>query len=117
MTNNIEYRFDIAMMDIYHRARNEARYVATRFLQMLHEHRGLETARLLLHSSTVSEGYTALWERGRLDLTVEALILQPDRRGFIGSLHRRRRRLQRGLGRCAGDLPGRSNHLASCSYP
>jgi len=22
----------------------------------------------------VSEGYTALWERGRLDLTVEALI-------------------------------------------
>ena len=78
MTNNIEHRFDIAMMDIYHRARNEARYTATRFLQMLHEYRGLETARRLLHSSTVSEGYTALWERGRLDLTVEALILQPE---------------------------------------
>jgi hypothetical protein len=31
----------------------------------------------LLHSITVSEGYTALWERGRLDLTVEALILEP----------------------------------------
>ena len=78
MTNNIEHRFDIAMMGIYHLARNEARYTATRFLQMLHEHRGLETARRLLHSSTVSEGYTALWERGRLDLTVEALILQPE---------------------------------------
>jgi len=78
MTNDIEHRFDIAMMNIYHRARNEAKYTATRFLQMLHEHRGLETARILLHSATVSEGYTALWERGRLDLTVEALILQPE---------------------------------------
>jgi hypothetical protein len=34
----------------------------------------LETARILLHSTNVSEGYTALWERGRLDLTVEAVI-------------------------------------------
>ena len=38
---------------------------------MLHEHRGLETARILLHASSVSEGYVALWERKRLDLTVE----------------------------------------------
>jgi hypothetical protein len=41
---------------------------------MLTEHRGLETARILLHADKVSDGYTALWERGRLDLTVEALI-------------------------------------------
>jgi hypothetical protein len=41
---------------------------------MLDEYRGLETARILLHSAGVSEGYTALWERGRLDLTVEAVI-------------------------------------------
>jgi hypothetical protein len=42
---------------------------------MLHEHRGLETARILLRASKVSEGYVALWERKRLDLTVEAVIL------------------------------------------
>ncbi len=77
MSNDTEYRFDMAMMNVYHRARTEAKYKATRFLQMLNEHRGIETARILLHSSTVSEGYTALWERRRLDLTVEALILQP----------------------------------------
>jgi len=41
---------------------------------MLHEHCGLETARILLNSANVSEGYTALWERGRLDLAVEAVI-------------------------------------------
>lgn len=66
--------FDEEMFRIYERARSEAKYTATRFLHMLYEHRGLETARILLHSQTVSEGYTALWERGRLDLTVEAVI-------------------------------------------
>ena len=66
--------FDMEMMGIYHRARDEADYNATRFLNMLHEHRGLQTARILLHASNVSDGYTALSERGRLDLTVEAVI-------------------------------------------
>jgi hypothetical protein len=65
------------MMGIYHCAREEAKYKATGFHQMLCDHGGLETAQLLLHSSHVSEGYTALWERKRLDLTVEALILNP----------------------------------------
>lgn len=67
-------QFDEEMLGIYERALSEAHYKATRFLTMLHEHRGLETARLLIHSSTVSEGYTALWERKRLDLTVEAVV-------------------------------------------
>jgi hypothetical protein len=66
--------FDQEMLRIYQRALSEAHYKATRFLTMLHEHRGLETARLLNHSPTASEGYTALWERKRLDLTVEAVI-------------------------------------------
>jgi len=72
----IEKEFDIAMMDIYHRAKYEAGYNATRYLQMLQEHRGLGTAKILLHTPYVSDGFTALWERGRLDLTVEALILK-----------------------------------------
>ena len=74
MSATLEERFDAAMMEIYRRAKAEVRYNATRYFQMLTEHRGVETARILLHSDTVSDGYTALWERGRLDLTVEALI-------------------------------------------
>ena len=74
MNIQLEKQFDDAMMDIYKKANSEANYTASRFLQMLTEHRGLETARLLLHSTNVSEGYTALWEKKRLDLTVEALI-------------------------------------------
>jgi hypothetical protein len=67
--------FDEEMLGIYQRALSEAGYNATRFLQMLHEHRGLLTAEILLHSSNVSEGYVALWQRGRLDITVEAVIV------------------------------------------
>ena len=72
--SELKDQFDAAMMDVYRRAKSEANYNATRYLQMLIEHRGRETARMLLHADTVSEGFTALWERGRLDLTVEALI-------------------------------------------
>ena len=74
MTPTVEQRFDAAMMSIYHRAKSEVGYNATRYLQMLLARRGLETAKLLLGSKAVSEGYTALWELGRLDLTVEAMI-------------------------------------------
>lgn len=70
-----EQQFDADMMDIYRRALTEVRYNATRYHQMLIEHGGLETARMLINTNAVSEGYTALWERGRLDLTVEALVL------------------------------------------
>ena len=72
--SDLEDRFDAAMMDVYRRAKSEANYNATRYLQMLIEHRGRVTARILLHPDTFSEGYTALWRRGRLDLTVEAFI-------------------------------------------
>lgn len=62
------------MLNVYLRALNEANYKASRFMQMLTDHGGLGTAQRLLHSASVSEGYGALWERGRLDLSVEAVI-------------------------------------------
>ena len=83
MSEEIEVRFDDAMMAVYQRARDECHYNATRFLRMLHEHRGLGTARILLRASRVSEGYVALWERKRLDLTVEFLILTDEWRSLF----------------------------------
>jgi hypothetical protein len=65
--------FDEEMLRIYQRADSEAGYKAVRFFAMLSEHR-VETAKRLIHSATVSDGYTALWQRKRLDLTVEAVI-------------------------------------------
>ena len=69
--------FHRAMVGVYERARDEAGYNATRFIQMVAERGGLETARQLLHVSTVSDGFTALWEKGRLDLAMEFQVLQP----------------------------------------
>lgn len=77
MPTELELEFNEAMMRIYIRAKKEADYQATRFFRMLSDHGGLETARILINSAQPSEGYTALWERGRLDLTVEALVLDP----------------------------------------
>jgi hypothetical protein len=97
MASDLEARFDEAMMRFYRRAKTEVGYNATRYLQMLHDHRGLETARLLVLADQPSEGYTALWERGRLDLPVEALVLQPEWQPLFAQEHhlleRARRRL------------------------
>lgn len=71
----VERAFHARMLQIYVAAKEEAGYNATRFLAMVNEYGGLEAAKMLLHATTVSDGYTALWERGRLDLTVEAVIL------------------------------------------
>jgi hypothetical protein len=70
-------RFHAAMVSIYERARDETGYVATRFLQMLAEHGGVETARRLISSDTPSDGFTTLWEKRRLDLTVETHVIDP----------------------------------------
>jgi len=75
----LEIDFHEMMLDIYRCAKSEAKYNAQRFLQMVIDHGGVEAARMLIHAGTVSDGYTALWERGRLDLTVEAMITSSEK--------------------------------------
>ena len=79
MPTRLEEEFHSAMEDIYRRAREEAGYNATVFLRMVAEHGGLETARRLINAPTVSDGYTALWEKRRLNLTVEAKVIETPR--------------------------------------
>ncbi|WP_200941527.1 DUF262 domain-containing protein [Cellulomonas sp. Leaf395] len=88
--------FDMAMRDVYVKAKKEAGYNATYFFEMLHQHGGLETARRLLASGGVSVGFTSLWERQRLDLTVESVVLQPEFQALFSDdeLDTARRRLQ-----------------------
>ena len=71
------------MRNVYTRALREAGYNATVYLRMLTEHGPLDTARRLLSSPTISAGFTALWEKGRLDLTVEAIVLRSEFRQFF----------------------------------
>jgi len=73
--DEIEQEFSELMAAVYLQARTEAKYNATIFARMLAERGALETARYLLREPQVSSGFVALWERGRLDLTVEAQVL------------------------------------------
>ena len=66
------------MVRIYDTAKRDLSYNATRFIQMVSEHGGLEAARQLLRAPGVSDGFTTLWEHRRLDLSVEAHVLRPE---------------------------------------
>ncbi|OHV68237.1 hypothetical protein BCD48_03425 [Pseudofrankia sp. BMG5.36] len=74
----LERAFHGDMVGIYRKAKSEAGYPATYFLRMVSDQGGVRAARELLAKSKPSEGFTALWERGRLDLTVETLLLRPE---------------------------------------
>lgn len=73
--DELERAFDYEMARICQRAHNEAGYKATRFLNMVREIGGREAVRKLLPN--MSDGFKALWERGRLDLTFEYTMLHP----------------------------------------
>jgi len=77
-TASLTADFGRAMKDVYVKARKEAGYNATVYLRMLAEHGALGTARKLLASPGVSDGFVALWERGRVDLAVENVVLRPE---------------------------------------
>ncbi len=72
----LEADFNEAMIDVYRRAKIECNYNAMYFLRMIGERGGLRAAKDLLDSPAVSSGFTELYLCGRLDLTVEALVLQ-----------------------------------------
>jgi len=74
MENPLVMQFHERMIEVYLLAIERAKYRANIFIGMVSEHGGLETAKRLIHSSTVSDGYSELWKRNHLELTVEAVI-------------------------------------------
>ncbi len=76
VAKTLEGDFHKAMLGVYHSALSECNYRATRYLQMVTERGGLQAAKDLLRSDRYTEGLTELWKHGRLDLSVEALVLK-----------------------------------------
>jgi hypothetical protein len=77
MSDTLEGAFHEAMVGVYRRAKDECGYNATRFLRMVTELGGLGAAKRLLAAKELSEGFVKLWELGRLDISMEALVLEP----------------------------------------
>ncbi|MBZ9621424.1 hypothetical protein G9F71_000770 [Clostridium sp. FP2] len=76
--NDLERKFYTAMTDVYRKADKECGYRATRFLQMLSEKGGVKTAKELVSKEGGTDGFSKLWQLGRLDLSVEALVLKDE---------------------------------------
>ena len=74
----LEKHFEQDMIDIYMTAKKECGYNASRFLQMLGTMGGLAAAKQLISKPGGTDGFTTLWEHGRLDLSVEAHVLKPE---------------------------------------
>ena len=57
-------------------AKKECGYNASRFLQILGTKGGVAAAKQLINKPGGTDGFTTLWEHGRLDLSVEAHVLK-----------------------------------------
>ncbi|MBH9975998.1 MULTISPECIES: hypothetical protein [Bartonella] len=66
--------FHKEMLAIYDKARDEVGIKLPRFKQMVEHNGGVLAAKKLIHSNSVSTGFSKLFEKGRLDLTVESLV-------------------------------------------
>ena len=74
-TGDLVREFHVAMEQLFSRTLSETGYRASKFLAMVTDLGGLETARRLVGAPNPSEGFSVLWELKRLDLTAEALAL------------------------------------------
>ena len=73
----VERAFHRDMLTGIERLKLEIEYTPTRFTQMVGEHGGLGAVHLLLRGRDSSDGFTTLWEKGRLDMSCEAHVLLP----------------------------------------
>ncbi len=78
-SSSLEQRFEAEMWGIHETAKQRCRgYQGTRFAQMLKEHGGVETAKRLLESKAIHDGFTDLLLCGCSHLTAEFLMLKPE---------------------------------------
>jgi hypothetical protein len=65
-----------------------AGYRPTVFQRMLADHGAVDTARRLLASAELSDGFRYLWEHGLLRLSIENAVLDPAFAGLFGEEER-----------------------------
>lgn len=75
--SDLQRRFLTETMRGVQQLKKEIGYNPTYFTRMVAELGPVEATRRLVRSSTPSDGFTKLWETGRLEMTVEALVLLP----------------------------------------
>lgn len=79
---NVALAFHERMLYLYREVKSHG-YNGTRFLSMLAEHGGLETAHLLLQPTAIQYGFDQLWRRSLLHLSLEREVLRPEWAGLF----------------------------------
>lgn len=78
MATELERRFDDEMLNLYWRTGRATRYWANYYLRKVRKDGGLRSARFYLAKRGVDDGLAKLAKLGRLDLSVEHLVLEPE---------------------------------------
>lgn len=74
VSNEDKQEFNRDMIDLYNQGKKVG-FNATRFLQMISEYGGYETACKLIAGRDDVSGFTELWDKNRLDLSMEYLVV------------------------------------------
>jgi hypothetical protein len=86
----MEKEFHKDIVAIYEKAKNECRYIATRFIQMVAEKGGLSAAKELIIKDGDTYGFGKLYDLHRLDLSVEALVLKEKYSSLFSDFEKRK---------------------------
>ena len=85
----LEERFHQLMLErVYRETGRQCGYWAHRFRQLVANRGGVAAAKRLLARDGVSPGFAVLREKGRLDLSMEALVLDPQFRDLFSDAER-----------------------------
>ncbi len=77
--SDLDARFVHDMLEtVYRTAGRETGYWASYFLRAVRRHGGVAAAKRMLATKGLSNGLITLREKGRLDLTMETLVLKPE---------------------------------------
>ena len=84
----LEREFHSEMIRCYKEAKEEG-YTPSLFLQIVNEMGGVATAKKLINDATPSDGFRRLCEMGRIDLTVEyVVVFETKYRGLFTAIER-----------------------------
>jgi hypothetical protein len=78
MADELVAELNQVLLNGIHECKRALAYTPTYFIRMLSELGPVATVRQLVTEPVPSEGFTRLWEDGRLDLTVEFVALWPE---------------------------------------
>jgi hypothetical protein len=75
--------FEERLLESARISKEELGYMPSYFLRMMRENGGILTAKILINEKKIPDGFTQMYLRNRLDLTIEAIVIEPQFRALF----------------------------------